>query len=228
MFTATFGQTVSAANHRAKQGYWAGPVPDMGTYPITPRANLFGRSRWRSRPSAADGPTARSPSTAPSPSPSLPERAAGTVTVSYETEGSMPTGSGQEGRPAPATRLPVRQGAWRHADTGRHDESLAYPSVDSVRRPDALLLRLHPERHGCRAGWRRGTLRHTASSKPWAGRSPPGRRKPSSHDRSRRPSYRTAHGAAGGRAAGNGQRRPARRMTTIGRMLRTKLTAKPL
>ena len=42
MFTATFGQAVEAGNHRAKQGYWAGPVPDMGTYPINAARNLFG------------------------------------------------------------------------------------------------------------------------------------------------------------------------------------------
>ena len=28
--------------HRAKNGYWAGPVPDMGPYPINTVRNLFG------------------------------------------------------------------------------------------------------------------------------------------------------------------------------------------
>lgn len=41
VFTATFGQHVSPDNHRAHQGYWAGPVPDMGTYPINAARNLF-------------------------------------------------------------------------------------------------------------------------------------------------------------------------------------------
>jgi predicted dehydrogenase len=40
-FTATFTQPVSAANHRASHGFWAGPVPDMGTYPINAVRNLF-------------------------------------------------------------------------------------------------------------------------------------------------------------------------------------------
>ena len=40
-FTATFSQTVKLSNHRATSGYWAGPVPDMGTYPINAVRNLF-------------------------------------------------------------------------------------------------------------------------------------------------------------------------------------------
>jgi len=42
MFTSTFSQKVARSNHRAKNGYWAGPVPDMGTYPINEVRNLFG------------------------------------------------------------------------------------------------------------------------------------------------------------------------------------------
>ena len=41
MFTSTFGQHVSAANHRAQHGFWAGPVADMGPYPINAARNLF-------------------------------------------------------------------------------------------------------------------------------------------------------------------------------------------
>ena len=41
LFTSTFSQQVSKANHRASHGYWAGPVPDMGTYPINAARNLF-------------------------------------------------------------------------------------------------------------------------------------------------------------------------------------------
>lgn len=40
-FTSTFSQMVKASNHRATSGYWAGPVPDMGTYPINAVRNLF-------------------------------------------------------------------------------------------------------------------------------------------------------------------------------------------
>ncbi|MCB8836937.1 Gfo/Idh/MocA family protein [Aurantimonas sp. VKM B-3413] len=40
-FTSTFSQVVRASNHRATSGYWAGPVPDMGTYPINAVRNLF-------------------------------------------------------------------------------------------------------------------------------------------------------------------------------------------
>lgn len=40
-FTSTFCQRVKADNHRATSGYWAGPVPDMGTYPINAVRNLF-------------------------------------------------------------------------------------------------------------------------------------------------------------------------------------------
>ncbi len=40
-FTSVFTQHVAASNHRASGGYWAGPVPDMGTYPINAVRNLF-------------------------------------------------------------------------------------------------------------------------------------------------------------------------------------------
>jgi predicted dehydrogenase len=40
-FNSSFSQPVSGQNHRAKNGYWAGPVPDMGPYPINTARNLF-------------------------------------------------------------------------------------------------------------------------------------------------------------------------------------------
>lgn len=42
MFNSTFSQHVSGQNHRAKHGFWAGPVPDMGPYPLNMVRNLFG------------------------------------------------------------------------------------------------------------------------------------------------------------------------------------------
>lgn len=41
-FNSSFSQQVSGQNHRAKHGYWAGPVPDMGPYTINAARNLFG------------------------------------------------------------------------------------------------------------------------------------------------------------------------------------------
>ncbi|HEY0307474.1 MAG TPA: Gfo/Idh/MocA family oxidoreductase [Acidobacteriaceae bacterium] len=41
-FTSTFIQHVAASNHRAKNGFWAGPVADMGPYPINAVRNIFG------------------------------------------------------------------------------------------------------------------------------------------------------------------------------------------
>ncbi len=41
-FSSDFSQNVKGSNHRAKSGYWGGPVPDMGTYPINAARNLFG------------------------------------------------------------------------------------------------------------------------------------------------------------------------------------------
>lgn len=41
-FNASFSQPVSGQNHRAKHGFWAGPVPDMGPYPLNMVRNLFG------------------------------------------------------------------------------------------------------------------------------------------------------------------------------------------
>ncbi len=41
-FNSSFSQPVNYQNHRAKHGFWAGPVPDMGPYPINTVRNLFG------------------------------------------------------------------------------------------------------------------------------------------------------------------------------------------
>jgi len=41
-FNSSFSQPVNYQNQRAKNGYWAGPVPDMGPYPINTARNLFG------------------------------------------------------------------------------------------------------------------------------------------------------------------------------------------
>ncbi|MBV9735405.1 MAG: Gfo/Idh/MocA family oxidoreductase, partial [Acidisphaera sp.] len=40
-FSSAFAQHVAPANHRAKSGFWAGPVADMGPYPINAARNLF-------------------------------------------------------------------------------------------------------------------------------------------------------------------------------------------
>jgi predicted dehydrogenase len=42
LFSAVFTQHVSDDNHRVKSGFWPGPVPDMGTYPINAVRNIFG------------------------------------------------------------------------------------------------------------------------------------------------------------------------------------------
>jgi predicted dehydrogenase len=41
-FNSSFSQQVMGSNHRAKHGFWAGPVPDMGPYPLNAVRNLFG------------------------------------------------------------------------------------------------------------------------------------------------------------------------------------------
>jgi predicted dehydrogenase len=42
IFTSTFSQMVDSANHRAKSGTAAGPLLDMGPYPVNAVRNLFG------------------------------------------------------------------------------------------------------------------------------------------------------------------------------------------
>lgn len=42
MYTAAFGQDVDEGNHRAHHGYWSGPVPDLGIYPLNEVRHLFG------------------------------------------------------------------------------------------------------------------------------------------------------------------------------------------
>jgi len=41
-FTASFAQNIAEENSRGHNGYWGGPVPDMGTYPLNAVRNLFG------------------------------------------------------------------------------------------------------------------------------------------------------------------------------------------
>ncbi len=41
-FNSSFSQQVSGQNHRAKHGFWAGPVTDMGPYPLNMVRNVFG------------------------------------------------------------------------------------------------------------------------------------------------------------------------------------------
>lgn len=41
-FNSSFSQPIAIQNHRARHGYWAGPVPDMGPYPLNAVRNLFG------------------------------------------------------------------------------------------------------------------------------------------------------------------------------------------
>ncbi|WP_085318350.1 Gfo/Idh/MocA family protein [Derxia lacustris] len=42
LFSSVFTQTVGADNHRAHHGFWAGPVADMGPYPINAARAVFG------------------------------------------------------------------------------------------------------------------------------------------------------------------------------------------
>jgi len=41
-FSSVFGQDVPQSNHRAHGGYWSGPVPDLGNYPINAVRHMFG------------------------------------------------------------------------------------------------------------------------------------------------------------------------------------------
>ena len=41
-FNSSFSQQVKGQNHRAKHGFWAGPVTDMGPYPLNMARNVFG------------------------------------------------------------------------------------------------------------------------------------------------------------------------------------------
>ncbi len=132
MFTATFGQKVSAANHRAKQGYWAGPVPDMGTYPINAARNLFGEepvevsaigSRRPDSPFPFDGTVAV---TLRFPSGRLAQ-----FTVSYETEAvDAYRVTGTEGDLHLQPAFLFGMGLAGRLTRGGTTEPLAYPSVD--------------------------------------------------------------------------------------------------
>jgi predicted dehydrogenase len=42
VFSSLFTQNVDASNHRTEGNKWAGPLPDMGVYPLNAVRNLFG------------------------------------------------------------------------------------------------------------------------------------------------------------------------------------------
>ncbi|CAF1171779.1 unnamed protein product [Rotaria sordida] len=42
IFSSVFTQNLKPENHRAKQGFDAGPIPDMGVYPLNAVRNIFG------------------------------------------------------------------------------------------------------------------------------------------------------------------------------------------
>lgn len=42
LFQSAFAQQVGGANHRTKGALWAGPLPDMGCYPLNAARHLFG------------------------------------------------------------------------------------------------------------------------------------------------------------------------------------------
>lgn len=46
-FSSVFAQTIDERNHRSNTGYWVGPVPDMGTYPLNEVRSLFGAEPLR-------------------------------------------------------------------------------------------------------------------------------------------------------------------------------------
>jgi predicted dehydrogenase len=56
IFSSLFAQQIEASNHRVEADKWAGPLPDMGPYPINAVRNLFGME-----PIEAFGRTASAP-----------------------------------------------------------------------------------------------------------------------------------------------------------------------
>ncbi|GGC83229.1 glucose-fructose oxidoreductase [Tersicoccus solisilvae] len=46
-FTSAFSQDIDEANHRGQNGFWGGPVADMGAYPLNQVRTLFGAEPLR-------------------------------------------------------------------------------------------------------------------------------------------------------------------------------------
>lgn len=131
-FTATFGQHVSTENHRAHQGYWAGPVPDMGTYPINAVRNLFA-----DEPIAVHAHGARRPGSAydfhgtVAVTLLFPGDRLAQFTVSYETDSvDAYRIVGTEGDLLMSPGFTFGQGLAGRLTRNGASEALSYPSVD--------------------------------------------------------------------------------------------------
>lgn len=133
VFSSVFAQHVSAENHRARQGYWAGPVPDMGTYPINAARNLFA-----SEPVAVSAHGARRPGSpfgfhgTVSVVLRFPGERIAQFTVSYETDPVdeyRVVGTKGDLLLSPAYMF-GKQGLAGKLTIGGETRDLAYPNVD--------------------------------------------------------------------------------------------------
>ncbi|MFD0937909.1 Gfo/Idh/MocA family protein [Methylobacterium trifolii] len=132
LFSATFGQHVAAENHRARQGYWAGPVPDMGTYPINAARNLFS-----DEPIAVTAQGARRPGSpydfdgTVSVTLRFPGDRLAQFTVSYETDGvDAYRIAGTKGDLLMQPGFTFGKGLAGALTRAGETENLAFPSVD--------------------------------------------------------------------------------------------------
>ena len=159
-FTSTFSQTVKLSNHRAQHGYWAGPVPDMGAYPINAVRNLF--EAEPTEVMAIGTRTERGLDCDDTVSVILrfTEGRSASFTLSYSADSidrfHLVGSDGIIGD------LLSPDKEWR-------DQRTQGTRRRPVRRRDGVFLRLHSQRSRSRAEWRRGSVRHDRACRHRAG-----------------------------------------------------------
>ncbi|UCJ14869.1 Gfo/Idh/MocA family oxidoreductase [Pseudomonas sp. MM211] len=162
LFTATFTQTVDPANHRMQSGYWAGPVTDMGPYPINAVRNLFDDEPLEVRAVAIQTPgrEINTPDTVTVTLRFADERLA-VFTVSYSLPGSQRLqviGSEGEFEASPCFGFGEGVGISYRAIIGDETKEHSHPVVDQFGGQtqyfsDCILQNREPEPDGDE-GWR--------------------------------------------------------------------------
>lgn len=162
LFTSTFTQTVRPSNHRAQHGFGAGPVPDMGPYPLNMVRQLFNAEPIEVSAVGTHSPGSKI-NTWDTVTVSLrfPQERLAQFTVSYtlpDSERFELFGSKGLIEASPCFGYGEGVGIAYRATIGEHDEERTHPVVDQFAGEtayfsDCILNGVEPEPNG-EEGWR--------------------------------------------------------------------------